>query len=145
MFSDAWVTRISKFIGAGIYTAASFPMTALDHELESSSRLTFWKGKRIHTCEYLSIYIRNCIKYLSDADCESTYIWAFHEYLKIFVFIWEGISDCQTPLINYRLIKGNYQKEQWRIRNAHTSPERKRLKRWLALIKITYSHLPFIL
>lgn len=40
MLSDAWVTRISKFIGAGIYAATSFPVTALDHELESNSRLT---------------------------------------------------------------------------------------------------------
>lgn len=75
MLSDARVTRISKFIGAGIYATTSFPMTALDHELESSSRLTLYKGKRISIFEYSPIHIINALrKNLPDVDCESAYI-----------------------------------------------------------------------
>lgn len=46
MLLDAGITRISKFIGAGIYATTSFPVAALDHELESSSWLALCKGKR---------------------------------------------------------------------------------------------------
>lgn len=75
MLSDARVTRISKFIGAGIYATTSFPMTSLDHELESSSRLAIYKGKRIPIFEYSSIHIINSLrKNLLDVDCESAYI-----------------------------------------------------------------------